>query len=354
MDQRNATVVDVAKAAGVGVGTVSRVINNSAAVSPATAKMVRQAIARLGYRAVPPSKRRGPTLGKPRSSRTVRNVVLLILGDGGLRWIVGNAPVYATVLHGIELAAHDQGANLLIQQATPERSISGILRDTEADGVIVFGEETSAQQVAAINRRPTVWVMGSPQHYQGDLVQPDHTRMGVVAAEYALEKKHRHGAYLGRSLGSPGWLIGHRGSGFQWAMHQGGGDVELLLHEQLVIATHEHNDANLPVLSGLIEQFANLDPRPTVLMLQSDLLLPAAYRELEKRGIRPQRDVMIISCNNERPYLSTVDPQPVIVDLQAETIGRHALERLVWRVKNPNEPTCRIVVSPLLIQPDGQ
>ena len=45
-----ATIADVAKKAGVSMMTVSRVINNSGAVSDATREKVEQAIRRLGYR----------------------------------------------------------------------------------------------------------------------------------------------------------------------------------------------------------------------------------------------------------------------------------------------------------------
>ncbi len=47
------TIHDVARIAGVGTGTVSRVINNSAGVKPDTRKKVLSAIAQLNYRPNP-------------------------------------------------------------------------------------------------------------------------------------------------------------------------------------------------------------------------------------------------------------------------------------------------------------
>ena len=46
----NPTIYDVAKVAGVGVGTVSRVLNNSTRVSPETQEKVLRAIRDLGFR----------------------------------------------------------------------------------------------------------------------------------------------------------------------------------------------------------------------------------------------------------------------------------------------------------------
>src|SRR5689334_18394770 len=47
------TIFDVARAAGVGIGTVSRVLNGGNLVSPATRRRVQDAIERLGYRPSP-------------------------------------------------------------------------------------------------------------------------------------------------------------------------------------------------------------------------------------------------------------------------------------------------------------
>ncbi|MCU8667904.1 LacI family DNA-binding transcriptional regulator, partial [Klebsiella pneumoniae] len=44
------TIRDVARQAGVSVATVSRVLNNSALVSPDTRDVVMKAVTQLGYR----------------------------------------------------------------------------------------------------------------------------------------------------------------------------------------------------------------------------------------------------------------------------------------------------------------
>ena len=48
--RRRPTIVDVAQAAGVSVGTVSHVLNDTAKVRPATRALVEAAIQRLAYR----------------------------------------------------------------------------------------------------------------------------------------------------------------------------------------------------------------------------------------------------------------------------------------------------------------
>src|SRR6516165_8929779 len=47
---RRSTIRDVARSAGVGIGTISRVLNSSSQVSPETRARVKEAIRRLGFR----------------------------------------------------------------------------------------------------------------------------------------------------------------------------------------------------------------------------------------------------------------------------------------------------------------
>ena len=48
--RRRPTIVDVARAAGVSIGTVSHILNDSAKVRPETRQLVEAAIRRLAYR----------------------------------------------------------------------------------------------------------------------------------------------------------------------------------------------------------------------------------------------------------------------------------------------------------------
>ena len=80
-----ATILDVAAHAGVGVGTVSRVLNDSPAVSAATRQSVLAAIEDLGYQ--PSSLARNLSLGRSSS-------VFVVLPDV-------NGPAVGTRLRGV-------------------------------------------------------------------------------------------------------------------------------------------------------------------------------------------------------------------------------------------------------------
>jgi LacI family transcriptional regulator len=61
------SIVEIANIAGVSKSTVSRVLNGTECVDPATEKQVRRVIDRLGY--CPPTVKRGPRLGSRRAPR---------------------------------------------------------------------------------------------------------------------------------------------------------------------------------------------------------------------------------------------------------------------------------------------
>ena len=95
------TILDVAKLAGVSIGTVSRVINNSSGVRPRTPMAVTQAVADLGY--VPSDHARG-LRGKP------SNAIALIISD------VTN-PFCAALTRGVEDVAQRSGYSLVLCNA---------------------------------------------------------------------------------------------------------------------------------------------------------------------------------------------------------------------------------------------
>lgn len=82
-----------------------------------------------------------------------------------------------------------------------------------------------------------------------------------------------------------------------------------------------------PALSGC-------GKRPIGIFSLADIVTPALYAELAELGLEINRDVFIISCNNERPYLDSLVPQPsAVIDIQAEHIGRRAVEMLIRRLE---------------------
>src|SRR5438046_10059105 len=102
------TIHDVARIAGVGIGTVSRVINNSPGVKPATRKKVLSAIAQLHYRPNP----------------IARSMISKRTGAIGVIVPFFTRPYNTELLHGAEIALTQLGKELVLYN---------VMTDTQSD-----------------------------------------------------------------------------------------------------------------------------------------------------------------------------------------------------------------------------
>src|SRR5690349_12456184 len=135
----NPTIYDVAKTAGVGVGTVSRVLNNSTQVSPETQEKVVSAISALGFR-------RSKVARQLSTGIQHRNIGALMPNI--------THPSFVERLRGAQLALHDHDDdfNLILYTVTePDRcheQLVSIVEQAGVDGLLiatlnVSGEERS-------------------------------------------------------------------------------------------------------------------------------------------------------------------------------------------------------------------
>jgi DNA-binding LacI/PurR family transcriptional regulator len=182
-----ATITDVAAASGVGVGTVSRVINGAANVREATRLTVLRVIEQLGYR--PSHLAASLSRGTP---RTVAIMVPHLTRPSTVERLAGALAVldeqgYDTVVCNVETAA--QRDHFLAALTARHRS----------DGVIVMSLQLTGEQLEAFRRCgvPLVTVDVSapavPQTVTDDIAG------GRLATTHLLSLGHRRIAFIGDS-----------------------------------------------------------------------------------------------------------------------------------------------------------
>jgi DNA-binding LacI/PurR family transcriptional regulator len=105
----------------------------------------------------------------------------------------------------------------------------------------------------------------------------------------------------------------------------------------------------------LVNRFSELENHPTGLFVAEDRLVPAidtAMNSLAQSSGGPGASVDVISCNNETSQFVGMKRPPATIDIRAESIGRLGVERLIWRVANPElQERIRCMVEPTLVQP---
>lgn len=182
-----ATIRDVARAAGVGLGTVSRVLNNSPLVSPATRRRVLEAIAELHY--TPSQIARSFSLGKTLTIATIAPFF--------------TRPSVVERLRGIEATLAGNGYNLVVFNIETAARRDACLRDVpradRCDGVLIISLSPRPAEVEALlaTGLPTVLIDAAAEGLPG--VGIDDVAAGELATRHLIELGHSRIGFIGDS-----------------------------------------------------------------------------------------------------------------------------------------------------------
>lgn len=191
-----ATIKDVAQLAGVGVGTVSRVVSGKGSVAPSTAERVRDAIQKLDFR--PSHAARSLLSG---SSQMVGVYIPILKGT-----------FYTPILQTIDTELRDAGLHMVVAFGrgdgdAREQTLEGInfLIERGCDGVVVMSNALHDEDISALGSRQRKLVVLN--HMLPCTAEqcflPDHEQGGVLAAQALLSKKHRQFAAIAGPASAP-------------------------------------------------------------------------------------------------------------------------------------------------------
>ena len=179
------TIGDVARLAGVGRGTVSRVLNERANVDPATRARVLAAIRELDF--VP-----NPTARRLSLRRTQTVAVILPFLT---------RPSAVERLRGIEFALVSAGYDMIVFNVeTAERRDAVFLdlpRAERVDGLIIVSLSPHAGELERIQRSGLPTVLVDAHHRALPRVVADDVRGGRLATEHLIELGHRRIGFIG-------------------------------------------------------------------------------------------------------------------------------------------------------------
>jgi DNA-binding LacI/PurR family transcriptional regulator len=275
------TIIDVAREAGVGIGTVSRVLNDSPLVSQATRQRVLAAIERLGYQPSPIARAFG-------RGRTDKLEVLI--------------PVYAEafvleILRGIQDALADTDYTLLIRTAEDaaerERVYDECCLRGRADGVLVVWMAPTEDFVEKVVESAFPAVLVNALHPRLWSVGVDHDAAAERAAAYCLGLGHER-------LG----LIDRREDPFQphsSGICQRGFEHALASSGHLVTADHQRlADANAAAGAAALEALLGTSEPPTAVIVGSEAQALGALEAARVSGKRVPNDVSLVGYNDSR------------------------------------------------------
>jgi LacI family transcriptional regulator len=271
------TIARVAQEAGVGVGTVSRVINGSASVSEATRRRVLDVVAELGYE--PNATARALSTGRTRS---VGVIAPFFTRSSVIERLRGVAPMLAA--SGYQL--------VLFDVERPEQR-TGVFRSVigRVDGLLSISLAPSTADQRRLEAAGIPVVLVDQAHEALPTVTVDDVEGGRLATTHLIELGHRRIAFAGDTVdGVHGPSASSRRCvGYQRALSEAGLPVRTDL-----VKLRPHGREAAEIARDLLE----LASPPTAVFAASDLQALAMIDALEALGKRVPDDLSVIGFDD--------------------------------------------------------
>lgn len=282
--KRTVTIHDVARAAGVSVSTVSRVLNDKVDVSTETQERVQQVIEHLGY----------TSSLAARSMRSRRkNLIGLVVPDIGF-------PYAIEIMKGINRAIAESPYDLLVYTtgdirksgtATHEQYYISLLNNSLTDGVVIVASATAD----FITDSPIVAVDPHVLNPSYPSIQGTNFQGAVDATNHLISLGHRRiGFICGRpEIGSA--LL--RLDGYKHALRQAGIEPD----EELIIP----GDFTTPSGNACTRQLLSLKDPPTAIFASNDQSAIGVFQAAGELRLEIPKDLSVIGFDNisEAQYL---------------------------------------------------
>ena len=319
-------IQDVARHAGVAIGTVSNVLNNPDKVTERTRLKVEAAIAELGFvrnsaaRAL--AARRTDTVG-------------LILID------IGNS-LFVDIARGAESAAGQAQLKLLLANSdstrTKQDNYLELFDQARVAGVLLTPLEEPLDVAHAVlgHGRPVVLVIASSADPLMCSVMVNEELGGYLAATHLLQAGARKLAFL---AGFPELrLIRRRMAGVERAVAEAGASLSVVGAPNLGIATGREVGREI-LLSQSVDG----------VVCPSDLLAVGVIQAATELGIRVPDELIVIGYDDN--HFASESSIPVsTVSLPGYRMGELAIELLLEEIHSPGDHTHRtVMLDPHLI-----
>ncbi|OGF16908.1 MAG: hypothetical protein A2W00_10730 [Candidatus Eisenbacteria bacterium RBG_16_71_46] len=325
-----ATIKDVARDAGVSIATVSRVFNESAAVSSQTRRQVREVATRLNY---------WPN-GVARSLITNRtHAVGVLLPDL-------HGEFFSEIIRGIDLAARKENLHLLVSSSHSDtRDLLSALRAMRGriDGLIVMAPDADAPAAIRAGAAHTPLVLIDPAATGDDLdaICIANLDGAAVMIRHLLGLGHRRIAVI---TGPPrNSDAQQRLEGYRAALRDAGVAPDPELEIPGDFSERSGHDAGARLLA--------LARRPTAVFAANDSMAVGLLGALGEAGVRVPEDIAVTGFD-DIALARHLTPPLTTVHVDAFRLGERAVHHLLARQGSPQGGSrpCEILPTTLVVR----
>ena len=328
--RKRPTIRDVAAAAGVSRGTVSRVINGGRWVSPEAQAAVDEAIRSTGYEA----NQHARSLATGRA-----NSVAFLLTEP--QHLLFEDPNFSILLRGAAqaLAERDMPLLLMVAGTREERKrITAYVTSGHVDGVLLISSHSGNPVAGELLRKgvPTI-ACGVPLGVADGLgwVAADDAGGARAMTRHLLERGRRRIATITGPMDTPGGLL--RLEGYR-------GELGEAYDEALVAHGDYTRDGGARAMRELLERAPDLD----AVFVASDLMAAGALAVLREAGRSVPGDVAVGGFDDSG-LAATLDPPLTTMRQPFERISAEMV-RLLLAVVDGQEPATITLPTSLVVR----
>ncbi|MEM9441263.1 MAG: LacI family DNA-binding transcriptional regulator [Pseudomonadota bacterium] len=316
---------DVAKAAGVSIATVSRVLNSPDIVSAETRRRVMETIEELHF--VPSAAARAINSGRTKMV-------------GALVPTLDNA-IFAKFLAALEARLGEGGLSLIVATTDGDpdieaRKAQGLV-DIGAEALIVSGVTHSHAFDELIRRAriPAIATSYYDEHYSLPTIGYDNAATSLIALEFLRSEGHR----------SVGIVHGPVSNNDRTRARLAG------LEKLATDVTMQAFETTLSIEGGVAaaREFLKAQTSCTAILCLSDVLAMGTILELQRNNVRLPDEISLMGID-DLPYSSFSNPEITTVHLPVSRMGAYTADAVIQWLDNDIVPKSKLIEAQLIVR----
>ncbi|MBN2626319.1 MAG: LacI family DNA-binding transcriptional regulator [Spirochaetales bacterium] len=324
------TMTDIARAAGVSLTTVGRVVRKSGYVSEEKRVAVERVIRETGY--VP-----------NRIARGLKSNRMNLIGH---ITVLNPNMLYEQISKSLNDAASREGFQTLTYTVDWERVSLEIVLDElighRVDGIVITSHPRLDEELLhkVITRAiPLVMIERTLALEGTDRIVVADYEGAFQAVDHLISRGHDNIAYAGKIPDHE--VEKRRLEGYRQALNNAG----ISSGESLVYLTD-----NYGVEEGrqAAEVLLELNPRPTAVFMTSDLFICGFLQVCYERKLRIPEDISLVGYDNTLSMM--LSPPITSIRLELSTLGGRAMDLLKTRKDNPGLPSREVQSGTALVE----
>lgn len=327
------TIKDVAKAAGVSISTVSKVINDAPSIPDTTKKRIKDIMTELNYY---PN-----MIARSFVQQSSRNIGVIM--ESKKHFAFKNSHILE-ILGGIEGVLSENDYTLTLLNATylgdNIEPYEKIIMEKRVDGLIIQVSNLNKALCKKMDDLNFPYIVIGQPHFESNMcwIDINNKSAGEIAANHLISEGYKKLSYIG-STPTDGINI-NRESGFRASLS----NHNLPIREEYIMS----GEATPENSQKMMEHLLNLPNPPDSVICLNNFVAFGAIKAIKQQNLRIPEDVAIISFDNY-PLSMYTEPQLTVVDNDVFELGAHAANALLNKINNPNLQIQYSMLSPTLI-----